>query len=43
LVIEIDFVVFALNPSDSSSGDAVVVRKHGCESESGALKVLNIF
>ncbi|XP_027909132.1 uncharacterized protein LOC114168490 [Vigna unguiculata] len=24
--------------SDSSSGDAVVVRKHGCESESGALK-----
>jgi len=42
LVIEIEFVVFALNPSDSSSGDAVMEEKHGCEPEIGALKVFNI-
>jgi len=43
LVIEIEFVVFTLNPSDSTCGDAAMVGKHGCEPEIGALKVLDIF
>lgn len=38
--IEVEFVVFAFNFSDSSSGHAVTVGKHGSEPEIGTSKVL---